>query len=332
MASHIGRRKFLATLGGAAAWPLAARAQQADRVRRIGVLLPFASDDPEAQLRVGAFLQELQQLGWIIGRNLWVDYHWGGGNADVIRKHATDMAALAPDVILAHGASTVGPLLQTTRTVPIVFPVVGDPVGAGHVDSLARPGGNATGFMVWEFSMSGKWLELLKQVAPNVTRAAILRDPVMGAGTSQFAAIQAVAPSLRVELNPVNTRDAGEIKRAFEAFARSPNGGLIVTASQRSWLHRDLIVTLAAQHRLPAVYFERSFVTAGGLISYGPNYVDQYRRAAGYVDRILKGEKPADLPVQAPTKFELVINLKTAKALGLDLPASVLARADEVIE
>ena len=237
-----------------------------------------------------------------------------------IRRHAAELAALAPDVILAHGASTVGPLLQATRTVPIVFPVVVDPVGAGFVDSLARPGGNATGFMAFEYSLSGKWLELLKQIAPGVTRAAVLRDPTIASGTGQFGVIQAVAPSLRVEVNPVNMRDAGEIERAVAAFARSPNGGLIVTASASATLHRDLIITLAARHKLPAVYYERFFVAAGGLISYGPDYVDQYRRAAGYVDRILKGEKPADLPVQAPTKYELVINLKTAKALGLDVP------------
>ena len=249
-----------------------------------------------------------------------------------IRRHAAELAALAPDVILAHGASTVGPLLQATRTVPIVFPVVADPVGAGFVDSLARPGGNATGFMTFEYSLSGKWLELLKQIAPSVTRAAVLRDPAIASGIGQFGAIQAVAPSLGVEVSPVNVRDAAEIERAVAAFARSSNGGLIVTASASAIVHRDLIITLAARHKLPAVYFERFFVAAGGLISYGPDFVDQYRRAAGYVDRILKGEKPADLPVQAPTKYELVINLKTAKALGLDVPPTLLARADEVIE
>ena len=301
-------------------------------MRRIGVLLPAAADDAEFQARVGAFLQALALLGWTIGRNVRIDTRWATANAAEIRRHAAELAALAPDVILAHGASTVGPLLQATRTVPIVFPVVGDPVGAGFVDSLARPGGNATGFMTFEYSLGGKWLELLKQIAPGVTRVAVLRDPAQGSGTSQFAAIQAVAPSLRVEVNPVNMRDAGEIERAVAAFARSPNGGLIVTASGSAALHRDLIITLAARHKLPAVYFERSFVAAGGLISYGPDFVDQYRRAAGYVDRILKGEKPADLPVQAPTKYEMVINLKTAKALGLDVPPTLLARADEVIE
>jgi putative tryptophan/tyrosine transport system substrate-binding protein len=261
-----------------------------------------------------------------------IDTRWAGANAADIRRHAAELAALAPDVILAHGAGPVGALLQATRTVPIVFPVVGDPVGAGFVDSLARPGGNATGFMNFEYSISGKWLEMLKQIAPSVTRAAVLRDPTQGSGTGMFAAIQAVAPSLRVEVNPVNMPDAGEIKRAVAAFARSPNGGLIVPPSGPASLHRHLIITLAARHKLPAVYYERSFVAAGGLISYGPDYVDQYRRAAGYVDRILKGEKPADLPVQAPTRYELVINLKTAKALGIESPPSLLATADEVIE
>jgi putative ABC transport system substrate-binding protein len=301
-------------------------------MRRIGVLLPATADDPEYQARIGAFLQGLAQLGWTIGRNVRIDTRWATANAADIRRHAAELAALAPDVILAHGASTVGPLLQATRTVPIVFPIVGDPVGAGFVDSLARPGGNATGFMTAEFSMAGKRLELLKQIASSVTRVAVLRDSTQGSGTGEFAAIQAVAPSLRVEVNPVNVRDAGEIERAVAAFARSPNGGVIVAAGAGAALHRNLIITLAARHKLPAVYFDRSFVAAGGLISYGADYFDQYRRAAGYVDRILKGEKPAELPVQAPTKYELAINLKTAKALGLDVPATVLARADEVIE
>jgi putative tryptophan/tyrosine transport system substrate-binding protein len=324
------RREFLGVLGGAAAMPLAARAQE--KVRRIGVLLPASADDPDFQARVGAFLQALGQLGWTIGHNVRIDTRWATTNAAGIRKHAAELAALAPDVILAQGASTVGPLLQATRTVPIVFPVVGDPVGAGFVDSLARPGGNATGFMTYEFSMGGKWLELLKQIAPGVTRAAVLRDTTLGGGTGLFAAIQTAAPSLRVEVNPVNMRDAGEIERAVTAFARTPNGGMIVSAGAAAQRYRDLIVTLAARHKLPAVYFERSFVASGGLISYGADQIDQFRRAAGYVDRILKGEKPADLPVQAPTKYETVINLKTAKALGLDVPQSVLARADEVIE
>jgi putative ABC transport system substrate-binding protein len=327
------RRSFITLLGGAAAaWPLVARAQQGERVRRVGVLLPNAADDAEAQARVGAFLQGLGQLGWTIGRNVRIDTRWAGANAADIRRHAAELAALAPDVILTQGSSTVGPMLQATRTVPIVFAAAADPVGAGFVDSLARPGGNATGFMLFEYSMGGKWLELLKQIAPGVTRAAVLRDPALGSGTSQFAAIQAVAPSLRVEVNPVNMRDASEIERAVAAFARSPNGGLIVTSSAGAQLHRNLIITLAARHKLPAVYYERNFVVAGGLISYGADYIDQYRKAAGYVDRILKGEKPADLPVQAPTRYEAVLNLKTAKALGLDVPATVLVRADEVIE
>jgi putative ABC transport system substrate-binding protein len=301
-------------------------------MRRIGVLLPAAADDTEFQAWVGAFLQALALLGWTIGRNVRIDTRWATANVAEIRRHAAELVALAPDVILAHGASTVGPLLQATRTVPIVFPVVGDPVGAGFVDSLARPGGNATGFMSTEYSMGGKWLELLKQTAPGVTRAAVLRDATEGSGTSQFAAIQSVAPSLNVEVNPVNMRDAGEIERAVAAFARTPGGGLIVTAGAAATRHRNLIIALAARHRLPALYYERLFVTAGGLISYGPDFVDQYRRAADYVDRILKGEKPADLPVQTATKYALVINLKTAKALGLTVPPSVLARADEVIE
>jgi putative ABC transport system substrate-binding protein len=331
------RREFITLLGSAAVapamlWPLAARAQQPERVRSIGILLPARADDAESQVRVGAFLQALALLGWTIGRNVRIDTRWATANAAGIRRHAAELAALAPDVILAHGASTVGPLLQATRTVPIVFPVVVDPVGAGFVDSLARPGGNATGFMSVEYSISGKWLELLKQIAPGVTRVAVLRDSTQGSGTSQFAAIQSVAPSLRVEVNPVNMRDATEIERAVAAFARSPNGGLIVTSGAGAQLHRDLIIPLAARHKLPAVYSERFFVAAGGLISYGSDFIDQYRRAAGYVDRILKGEKPADLPVQAPTKYDLVINLKTAKALGLTVPPSLLARADEVIE
>jgi putative ABC transport system substrate-binding protein len=328
------RREFIAGLGGAAAaWPVAAWAQQGERVRRIGVLLPAAADDAQYQARFGAFLQALALLGWTIGGNVRIDTRWAGANIAEIRKYAAELAGLAPDVILAHGSGAVGSLLQATRTVPIVFPISGDPVGAGLVDSLARPGGNATGFLEFEYSVGGKWLELLKEIAPSVTRMAVLRDPAVGSGTGQFAAIQTAAPTLRVEVNPVNLQDVGEIERAIAAFARSPNGGLIVTAGARTYLHRDLIVTLAARHKLPAVYNERSFVAAGtGLISYGPDFVDQYRRAATYVDRILKGEKPADLPVQAPTKYELVINLKTAKALGLTVPPSLLARADEVIE
>jgi len=317
---------------GAAAWPLSPRAQQAERIRRIGVLLPAAANDTDFGSRVEAFQQALAQFGWTVERNVHLDIRWTGANAAEIRRHAAELAALAPDVILAHGASTVGPMLQVSRTVPIVFPVVGDPVGAGFVDSLARPGGNATGFMTAEYSIGGKYLELLKEIAPRLTRAAVLRDPTQGSGISQYAAIQAVAPSLRIEVIPVNTRGAGEIERAVAAFARAPNGGLVMTASGLSQLYRDLTVTLAARHKLPAVYYERFFVAAGGLISYGPDFVDQYRHAAGYVDRILKGEKPADLPVQAPTKYELAINLKTAKALGLTVPPALLARADEVIE
>ena len=327
------RREFITLLGGAAAtWPLAARAQQGERMRRIGVLLPATADDLEFQARVGAFLQGLALLGWTIGRNVRIDTRWATANAAEVRRQAAELAALAPDVILAHGNTPLGAMLQATRTVPIVFPVAGDPVAAGYVDSLARPGGNATGFAQFEFNLSGKWLELLKEIAPGVTRVAVLRDTTLGSGTSQFAVIQAVAPSVRVEVSPVNVRDAGEIEQSVETFARSPNGGLVVTAGGAAQRHRDLIVTLAARHKLPAVYYERFFVTGGGLVSYGPNLVDLYRQAAGYVDRILKGEKPADLPVQQPTKYELVINLKTAKALGLEVPPMLLARADEVIE
>ena len=326
------RREFITLLGGAVAWSLAARAQQPERVRRIGILLATTADDADFQAWVGAFLQALALLGWTIGRNVRIDTRWATANAGEIRRHAAELVALAPDVILAHGSSTVGAMVQATRTVPIVFPVVSDPVAAGFVDSLARPGGNATGFMTGEYSMSGKWLELLKQIAPGVTRAAVLRDATQGSGTSQFAVIQAAAPSLGVEVKPVNMRDAEEIERGVTAFARSPGGGLVVAAGPAATRHRDLIVKLAAQHRLPAVYYERFFVAGGGLISYGPDFIDQYRHAASYVDRILKGEKPADMPVQAPTKYELVINLKTAKALGLTIPPSVLTRADEVIE
>jgi putative ABC transport system substrate-binding protein len=326
------RREFITLLGCVAAWPLAAHAQQAERVRRIGVLLNTTADNPYFQTWVGAFLQGLQQSGWSIGQNVRIDTRWAGGSAAEVRKHASELAALAPDVILAHGDTTVGPLLQATRTVPIVFPVAADPVGAGFVDSLARPGGNATGFMSFEYSLSGKWLEVLTQIAPNMRRVAVFRHPSQGSGTSQFAAIATAAPLLKVEVSPVNMRDAGEIERAVAAFARSPNGGLIITAAAAANVFRDLIIKLATQHELPTVFYERSFVAAGGLVSYGTNFVDQYRRAAGYVDRILKGEKPADLPVQAPTKYELAINLKTAKVLGLTVPPALLARADEVIE
>jgi putative ABC transport system substrate-binding protein len=329
----VKRREFTTLLvGAAAAWPFVARAQQRERMRRICILLPAAADDSVFQVWVGAFLQGLAVLGWTIGRNVRIDTRWATTNAAEIRRHAAELAALAPDVILAHGDSTVGPLLQATRTVPIVFPIVGDPIGAGFVDSLARPGGNATGFMLFEFSIGGKWLELLKQVVPSVTRVGVLRDPAQPSGTGQFGAIQAVAPSLRVEVDPLNMRDAPENERVIAAFARQPNVGLIVTASGLANAHHDLIITLAARHRLPTIYYDRFFVAAGGLVSYGPDRIDMYRHAAGYVDRILKGEKPADLPVQAPTRYELVVNLKTAKALGLEVPATVLARADEVIE
>jgi putative tryptophan/tyrosine transport system substrate-binding protein len=326
------RREFITLLGGtAAAWPFVARAQQPERMRRIGVLMSTTADEWEGQ-GIAAFLNGLQQLGWTEGRNVRIDVRWPAGDADRIRRYAAELVALAPDAILATGSATLGPLLQATRTVPIVFVIVPDPVGAGYVESLSRPGDNATGFLMFEYGVAGKWVELLKQIAPTVTRAAIIRDPAITAGIGQFGAIQAVAPSLGVEVSPVNVRDADEIERALVAYAQSSNGGLIVTASALAVVHRDLIVTLAAKHSLPAVYYERFFVVAGGLVSYGPDFVDQYRHAAGYVDRILKGATPADLPVQAPTKYELVVNLKTAKALGLDVPASVLARANEVLE
>jgi putative ABC transport system substrate-binding protein len=326
------RRQFITTiLGGAsAAWPLAALAQQSQRVRRIGMLMSTGADDPEGQARFGAFLSGLQQLGWTDGRNVQIDARWPKGDAEA-RKYAADLAALAPDVILATGVY-VGALQQATQTVPIVFVLVADPVGGGFVASLARPGGNTTGFSFSEYGISGKWLELLKQIAPGVTRVAVLRHPADPAGTGQWGAIQSVAPSLGVELTPLGVREPSEIERAVTEFARGSNGGLIVTATALTIVHRELIVTLAARHRLPAVYFNRMYVTGGGLISYGPETIDQYRRAASYIDRILKGEKPADLPVQAPTKYETVLNLKTAKALGLDVPTTVLTRADEVIE
>jgi len=329
------RREFIAALGGAAAttaWPLAVRSQQAGGMRRIGVLAGVAADDPNGRIRIAALLQGLQQSGWTVGGNLKMEYRWAAGSADDLRKHATELAGLAPDVIFAAGGTSLGALLQATHTVPIVFVVVPDPVGSGFVDSLSRPGGNATGFMQFEYSLSGKWLELLKQIAPDLNRAAVVWDPAIPPGIGQFAVIQSVAPSFGVELRPVNARDPAEIERRIADFARSANGGLIVTASALSVVHRELIVRLAAQYKLPAVYFERQFVGDGGLVSYGSDWVDQHRRAANYVNRILRGEKPAELPVQAPTKYELVINLKTAKALGLSLPPSLLARADAVIE
>jgi len=327
------RRAFITLLGGTAvAWPLTARAQQLDRVRRVGVLVNLGADDAEGRARYAAFRQGLQQLGWTDGRNVRIDYRWYAGNADAARTHAAELVALAPDVILAEGSPSVAALRSATRTVPIVFVSIIDPVGAGFVESLARPGGNATGFLLFEYSLGGKWLELLKEIAPRVTRAAVFRDPTIAAGPGQFAAIQAVAPSLGVELSPIDPRDADEIERAVTAFARSANGGLIVTASALAGFHRDLIFTLAIRHKLPAVYFGRYLVVGGGLISYGADFVEQHRRAAVYIDRILKGEKPGDLPVQAPTRYQLVINLKTAKALGIEVPPTLLGRADEVIE
>ena len=327
------RREFIVLLGSAtAAGPSAARAQQPERMRRVGVISALTADDSEALARNAAFLQGLGELGWTVGRNVRIDYRWSAGNLENSRKYAAELVALAPDVILAPSGANVGELQQASRTVPIVFAGVIDPVGSGFVDSLARPGGNATGFLLFEYSLSGKWLELLKQIAPSVTRAAVLRDTANPAGNAQLAAIQVVAQSLGVEVSPANMRDAGEIERAFAVFARHGNGGLIVTGSTSGTVHRNLIVTLAARHKLPAVYPFRFFVTGGGLISYGPDFIDQYRRAAGYVDRILKGEKPADLPMQAPTKYALAINVKAAKALGLTIPPALLARADEVIE
>ena len=325
------RREFIAVLGGAAAWPLTAHAQRA-QVKTIGILLPATADDPLFQARLAAFYQELALAGWSIGRNLRIEPRWATANAAELRRHAAELAALAPDVILATGDSTVPPLLQATRTIPVVFPIAVDPVGAGFVESLARPEANATGFTIYDHTIGGKWLELLKEIAPNVSRVAVLRDPTNPSQFAQFGAIQAVAPSLRVEVIPINMRDAGEIERAVADFARSPNGSLIPTSSANALRHRDLIITLAARHKLPAIYWERFFVTSGGLMSYGPDLIDNYRRAAGYVHRILKGEKPADLPVQTPTKYEMVINMKTAKALGLSVPLLLQQRANDVIE
>jgi putative ABC transport system substrate-binding protein len=327
---QLKRREFITVLGGAAVLPFTVRAQQRERMRCVACFCMRPFDDPDYQMWVGAFLQALAVSGWTIGANIRIDTRWAGSNAD-LRKHAAELAALAPDAILAHGASAVGPLLQVTRSVPIVFVNVADPVGAGFVDSLARPGGNATGFASFEYSISGKWLELLKLLAPEMTRVAVLRDPSKPSGSGQFGVIQTMASSLRVDVNPINVRDVDEIERAIATFAKSAHGALIIAASGGALVHRDLIVSQAARHKLPAVYFDRTFVSAGGLI-YGSDHIDPYRRAAGYIDRILKGEKPADLPVQEPVKYELVINLKTAKALGLDVPPMLLARADEVIE
>jgi putative ABC transport system substrate-binding protein len=326
------RRQFITLLGGAAAWPVAARGQQGERVRRIGVLMSLAEDDREGQARLAAFLQGLQELGWIDGRNVRVDTRWGAGGGECVRKYTAELVALTPDVILASGGSVVAGLLQATRTVPIVFTQTPDPVGAGFVESLARPGGNATGFSIFEYSMGGKWLELLKQTAPGVTRVAVIRDPATPQGIGQFSAVHSLAPLLGLDVSPINVREPGEIERTIAATAHTPNSGLIVTGSNFAIVHRELIIKLANQYKLPAVYPLRFSVAAGGLICYGPESIEPHKRAAGYIDRILKGEKPSDLPVHAPTKYELVINLKTAKALGLTLPPTVLARADEVIE
>jgi putative ABC transport system substrate-binding protein len=326
------RREFVTLLGGAAAWPLAARAQQPERMRRIGVLTGFSSDDPETSARATALAQGLQQLNWTVDRNVRIDYRWGAVDADRSRRYAGELVALAPDVILAVGAPAVAALQQQTRTVPIVFVNAVDPVGAGFVESLAQPGGNITGFTLFEYGISAKWLELLKEIAPQVKRVAVLRDAAIASGIGQLAVIQAAAPSFGVEVRPIGVRDADEIERAVTAFARASNGGLIVTVSTATAAYRKLIIELAARHRLPAVYSLRYYATSDGLISYGPDTTDPFRRAATYIDRILKGEKPADLPVQAPTRYELVVNLKTAKALGLTVPDTLLARADEVIE
>jgi putative tryptophan/tyrosine transport system substrate-binding protein len=327
------RRQFISLLGGVvAAGPLAARAQQTERVKRIGVLMNPAADASESEADIAVFVQGLQRLGWVDGGNVRIDVRWGNGNPDIIGKHAAELVALTPDVIFTTGGAPVASLIQATRTVPIVFALAPDPVGSGYVTTLSRPGGNATGFMMFEYTLSAKWLELLKEIAPGTTRAVVLRDPANAPGIGQFAVIQSVAPLLGVEVSPVSLHDVSAMERSVAAFAHAGNGALIVTASALAAVHRHLIVTLAARYKLPAVYYRKAFVTAGGLISYGPNFTDQYRHAAVYVDRILKGEKPADLPVQAPTKYELAINLKTTTALGLTVPPTLLARADEVIE
>src|SRR5262245_9880044 len=327
--SGMGRRKVVALLGAAAAWPLAARAE---RTRRIGVFMNYAEDTPQSRSRLASFVQAMEELGWTAGRNVQIDYRWGVADADRNRRNAAELVALAPDVLLASATAVTAALVQTTRTIPIVFVNVVDPVGAGFVQSMARPGGNATGFIPFEYGIGGKWLELLKQVAPGVRRVAVLHNPIVVSRSGQLGAIEAVAPSFRVELSAFSVRDPGEIEWAVTRFAQAPNGGLIVVGAPSLESHHELIVALAAQHRLPAVYPYRSYVAAGGLMSYGTDLVAQFRRAAGYVDRILKGGKPADLPVQAPTKYETVINLKAAKALGLTVPETLLARADEVIE
>ena len=327
------RRDFIkAIVGSALTCPHLARAQQNGRIRRIAALMPFTATDAQAQARNAAFLQGLQQLGWTVGRNIQIDYRWSAGNVDDARKYASELVALAPDIIFVPGSSAVAPLLQVTRSIPVVFTMVADPVGSGFVISLSRPGGNATGFMIFEYGIGAKWLEVLKQLITGLKRVAVIRDPYIIAGIGQWGAIQAVAPSFGVELTPINVDDAAVLERAIVAFARASNGAMIVTGSARAVINRDLIIALAARHKLPAIYYERYFVAAGGLISYGPDFIDQFRQAASYVDRILKGEKPADLPVQAPTKYELVINLKTAKALGLTVAPTLLGSADEVIE
>jgi putative ABC transport system substrate-binding protein len=329
----VKRREFITLLGGAAAaWPVVARAQQGELVRCVGILQNFPENDPVASVLNATFLKELRQLGWAVGNNIRIETRWAGNRSDDIRRHVAELVALMPDVILANGTSTLGPLLQVSRTIPIVFVQVTDPVGSGYVESLAKPGGNATGFSTSEYGVRGKWLEVLKQIAPSVTRAGVIRNPAVRSGSGQFGAIQAVAPYLRMEVTPIDVRDPTEMERTVAAFAGSPNGGLIITANGAAVVHRSLIIAMAARHKLPTVYWQRHFVEAGGLVSYGDDGTDQYRRAAKYVDRILKGEKPSDLPVQAPTKFETVINLKTAKALGLEIPPTLLASADEVIE
>jgi putative ABC transport system substrate-binding protein len=334
MGIDLRRREFLGGLGGAVvAWPVGTRAQQQPRqARLVSVLLPASAENQEFQARLGAFLQAMQEAGWSIGRNVRIDVRWATNNSAEIRRHAAELVGLSPDVILADGATTVAPLLDVTRTAPIVFPVIGDPVGAGFVNSLSRPGGNATGFMNFEYSNGAKWLELLKEIAPRLTRVSVMRDPGASSGAGQFGAIQATATMLGVEVSPVDVRSADELQRSIAAMANTSDAGFIVTANPHAIVHRDLLVRLAMQHKLPAIYFDDFFVRSGGLVSYGPDIVDQYRRAATYVDRVLKGEKPGNLPVQAPTKYELVINLKTAKALGITMPATLLARADEVIE
>jgi ABC-type uncharacterized transport system substrate-binding protein len=328
----VKRREFITVLGGAAVWPLTSHAQQSERVRRIGVLIPLAADDPQSQRRLTAFVQGLQELGWTDGRNIRIETRWTAGDTDRMRRHAAELVSLAPDVILASGGTVVGALLEASRTTPIVFTLTVDPVGAGHVASLARPGGNATGFTGYEYGLAAKWLELLKEIAPRVTRAAVVRDTATPQGVGLFAVIRGASSALSMELRPVDVRNADEIERGITAVAREGNGGLIVTASGLAIVHRDLIISLADRHKLPAIYFQHYFVHAGGLVSYGPDPVEPHRQAAQYVDRILKGENPGDLPVQAPTKYQLTINLKTAKALRLEVPPTLLARADEVIE